>query len=87
MERSRTVAGFVRQPSGGSASHKEASLQFILVNGRSPRQQSFCTSCREPILDGYVREIATRLPYCSIKCHADHCIDTTRAFENHARAL
>jgi hypothetical protein len=61
-------------------------MQFILVNGRSPRAQSFCTLCCEPIQDGYVREIATRLSYCSIKCHLDHCIDTTRAFENHARA-
>ena len=34
-------------------------MQFILVNGRSPRPQSFCTLCCEPIQDGYVREIAT----------------------------
>jgi hypothetical protein len=53
-------------------------MQFILVNGRSPRAQSFCTLCCEPIQNGYVREIATRLSYCSIKCHVDHCIDTTR---------
>ena len=56
-------------------------MQFILVNGRSPRPQSFCTLCCEPIQDGYVREIATRLSYCSIKCYVDHCIDTTRVFE------
>ena len=48
-------------------------MQFILVNGRSPRPQSFCTCC-EAIQDGYVREIATRLSYCSIKCYVDHCI-------------
>ena len=59
-------------------------MQFILVNGRSPRPQSFCTLCCEPIQDGYVREIATRLSYCSIKCYVDHCLDTTRPFENHA---
>ncbi len=59
---------------------------FILVNGRSPRPQSFCTFCCEPIQDSYVREIVTRRPYCSVKCYVDHCMDTTRAFENHARA-
>jgi len=59
-------------------------MQFILVNGRSPRPQSFCTLCCEAIQDGYVREIGTGLSYCSIKCYVDHCIDTTRAFENHA---
>jgi hypothetical protein len=61
-------------------------MQFILVNGRFPRPQSFCTLCCEPTQDGYVREIATRLSYCGIKCYVDHCIDATRAFENHARA-
>lgn len=60
-------------------------MQFILVNGRSPRPQSFCTLCCEPVQDGYVREVATRLSYCSIKCYVD-CIHTTRAFENHAWA-
>ncbi len=28
---------------------------FILVNGRSPRPQSFCTFCCELIQDSYVR--------------------------------
>jgi hypothetical protein len=61
-------------------------MQFILVNGRSPRQQSFCTLCRAPIQDGYVREIATRLSYCSISCHVDHCMGTARALDDHAMA-
>jgi hypothetical protein len=61
-------------------------MQFILVNGRSPRPQSFCTLCCEPIQDGYVREIPTQLSYCSIKCYVDHRIDSARVFENHARA-
>ena len=61
-------------------------VKFILVNGRTPGPESFCSLCCEPIGDSYLREIATRLSYCCIKCHVDHCIDTTRAFENHARA-
>ena len=59
-------------------------MQFILVNGRSPRPQSFCTLCCEPIQDGYVREIATRLSYCSIKCYVDHCM-TPRALSKITR--
>jgi hypothetical protein len=61
-------------------------MQFVLVNGRSPRPQSFCTLCCEPIQQGYVREIATRLSYCGLNCYVDHCSDAARAFENHARA-
>jgi hypothetical protein len=62
-------------------------MQFVLVNGRSPRPQSFCTFCCEPIQEGYVREIATRLAYCGLKCYADHCLRAALVFENHARAL
>ena len=49
-------------------------MQFVLVNGRSPRPQAFCTVCCEPIREGYVREIATRLSYCGHKCYFDHCL-------------
>jgi hypothetical protein len=60
-------------------------MQFILVNGRSPRPQSRCTLCCEPIQDGYVRETATRLFYCGINCYMHHYIDTARIFENYAK--
>jgi hypothetical protein len=39
-------------------------MKFILVNGRTPRQQSFCALCCEPIGETYLREIATRVSYC-----------------------
>ncbi len=61
-------------------------MQFVLVNGRSPRPQSFCTLCGEPIHEGYVREIATRLSYCGLRCYVEHCSDAARVFEDHARA-
>ena len=35
-------------------------VKFILVNGRTPRPQSFCALCCEPIGDSYLRETATR---------------------------
>src|SRR3954449_5810118 len=47
-------------------------MKFIVVNGRTPRPQSFCALCCEPIGESYLREIATRLSYCDHKCYAGH---------------
>ena len=35
-------------------------MKFILVNGRTPRPQSFCTVCCEPINERYLRDVTTR---------------------------
>jgi hypothetical protein len=48
-------------------------MKFVLVNGRTPRPQSFCNLCCEPIGETYLREIATRLCYCGHKCYLDRC--------------
>jgi hypothetical protein len=40
-------------------------MQFVLVNGRSPRPESSCALCCEPIGESYLRELTTRLPYCN----------------------
>jgi hypothetical protein len=48
-------------------------MRFILVNGRMPCRQSLCTQCGKQIGASYLREIATRLPYCDPDCHADRC--------------
>ena len=61
-------------------------MQFILVNSRSHRQQSFCKLCCEPIVEDYLREIATRFSYCSLKCYAGHCTTAVLRLEHHARA-
>ena len=47
-------------------------MKFILVNGRSPRLQSFCPLCCEPIGEIYLREIATRVSYCDHQCYLGH---------------
>ena len=44
-------------------------VKFVLVNGRTPRPQSFCALCCEPIGESYLREIATKLSYCDHKCY------------------
>jgi hypothetical protein len=48
-------------------------MKFVLVNGRTPRAQSFCALCCEPIGKTYLREIATRLSYCDHQCYLGHC--------------
>jgi hypothetical protein len=57
-------------------------MEFVLVNGRTPRPQSFCVQCREPIGESYLREIGTRLSYCNHNCYVDHCTDSVLALEN-----
>ena len=61
-------------------------MRFILVNGRTPCQQSTCALCSKPISATYLREIATRLPYCDASCYADHCVGAITALENHTMA-
>ncbi len=43
-------------------------MKFVLVNGRTPRTQSFCALCCESIGESYLRDIATQLSYCNHKC-------------------
>jgi hypothetical protein len=45
-------------------------MKFVLVNGRSPRPQSSCTTCGEPIRLTYLREIDTRMAFCDHDCYA-----------------
>jgi len=59
-------------------------MEFVLVNGRTPRPQSFCVLCCEPIGESYLREIGTRLSYCNHNCYVDHT-DSALALENPGR--
>jgi hypothetical protein len=61
-------------------------MRYILVNGRTPRSQSFCALCCKRIGLSYLREIETRLSYCDDKCYAEHCVSAVLAIESHARA-
>ena len=61
-------------------------VKFVVVNGRTPRPQSFCALCCEPIGESYLREIATRLSYCDHKCYAGHRKGAAPALQKHARA-
>jgi hypothetical protein len=61
-------------------------VRFILVNGRTPRPQSFCAMCDQPIEKSYLREIGTHLIYCDHDCYVDHCESAFLLLENRARA-
>jgi hypothetical protein len=59
-------------------------MRFILVNGRTPCRRTTCALCSKPIGANYLREIATRLPYCDADCYADHCVGAILALETQA---
>jgi hypothetical protein len=61
-------------------------MKFVLVNGRTPRTQSFCPLCCEPIRESYLRDIATLLAYCNHECYVDHCKVSVPALQYHAMA-
>lgn len=59
-------------PSISSRLMTRRQIKFILVNGRTPSRSSLCVQCCKPIGMGYLREIATELPYCDAGCYANH---------------
>ena len=61
-------------------------MKFVLVNGRTPRLQSFCAVCRKPIGESYLRELTTRLSYCDDICYAGQCEVAAPMLQKHARA-
>jgi hypothetical protein len=61
-------------------------MKFVLVNGRTPRTQSFCALCCETIGENYLRDIAAQLTYCNHKCYFDHCNVPVFALQDHAMA-
>jgi hypothetical protein len=48
-------------------------MRFVLVNGRTPSPQSCCVMCDQTFAGSYLRDVETRLAYCSHDCYADQC--------------
>jgi hypothetical protein len=61
-------------------------MKFVLVNGRSPRPESFCALCCERIDESYLRELNTRVSYCDYECYLGHCKLAFSVLKEHARA-
>ena len=55
-------------------------MKFILVNGRSPRRESFCSLCYEPIGESYLRELTTRLSFCNYDCSPAAMVNAPSAY-------
>ena len=58
----------------------------VLVNGRTPRPDSFCAFCCEPIGETYVRDLTTRASYCDHECYVARCEPSVRMLQKHAGA-
>lgn len=44
-------------------------MRCILVNEANLKAGAYCTCCRKPIGDSYLREIGTRFLYCDYDCY------------------
>jgi hypothetical protein len=61
-------------------------MEFVLVNGRTPRPVTFCAWCCEPIGENYLRELTTRFSYCDHQCYLDHRGLSVSMLKERARA-
>jgi hypothetical protein len=44
-------------------------MNFVLVNHRTLRGPSRCAACARPLQQGYLRDLSTHSPYCSVECY------------------
>lgn len=61
-------------------------MKFIHVTDRTLKEH-YCTLCCEPVDSPYIREIGTRLIYCSHPCYRGHVEVAVLAIEYHARQV
>jgi hypothetical protein len=48
---------------------ESTTMNFVLVNDRTPRAPSVCAHCSAPIGLGYLRGVSSQLPYCDHECY------------------
>jgi hypothetical protein len=61
-------------------------MRFVLVNGRTPSPRSCCVMCDQPFAGNYLRDVDTRLAYCSHDCYVDQRKSVVMPFESQSRA-
>jgi hypothetical protein len=44
-------------------------MRFVWVNDRVSRKSSICAHCGVSLGTGYIRDIASQLPYCGYECY------------------
>lgn len=57
-------------------------MRYILVTDRTPRTNRYCALCCCS-LDGYLRELSTRIKYCGLGCYTEHCMSAFLALGEH----
>lgn len=50
-------------------------MRFIVVTARRPKGNA-CTMMCEAVSDYYVRDLSTRLAYCTVACYAQHLYES-----------
>jgi len=61
-------------------------MQFVLVNGRSPRPDSSCALCCETIGESYLRELTSHRPDHNYEWYLGYCKLSFAGRKKHARA-
>jgi len=51
-------------------------MNFVLVNHRTLRGPSRCAACARPLQQGYLRDLSTHSPYCSVECYPGYSTDS-----------
>ena len=51
-------------------------MNFVLVNHRTLRSPSRCAACARPLQRGYLRDLSTHSPYCSVECYPGLAADS-----------
>ncbi len=61
-------------------------MRCVLVNGAKLKAPTSCAHCGNKISTDYVREIGTRIVYCSFRCYGTAVATSVRVLSNRVPA-
>ena len=53
-------------------------MNFVLVNERTPRAPSVCAHCSTPIGLGYLRDVSSQRQFCDRECYVRYSKEAAR---------
>src|SRR5258708_9167103 len=53
-------------------------MNFVLVNDRTPRAPSVCAHCSTPIGLGYLQDVSSQRQFCDCECYVRYSKDAAR---------
>src|SRR5215471_790522 len=81
-----TIAGeWPNRPRGKGLLRVEAAHEIRLGERQEAPPETWCALCCEPIGESYLRELTTRLSYCSHECYLGHSKLAVSALTEQAR--